>query len=147
MKLQSKKQETFAESSRYISTAIRILISLLLVLIVLAMAFGVFKVGYDFFIHIRDSVDKLLPQILVDTVFIVALVEISLLLVGYLRDGHVHVRYIVDTILIIMLNEFVVLWFDKPDTLMLLTLCGITATLVAARVFVTRFSPRDPEKN
>lgn len=146
MKLQSKKPRTFVEMSEIISTIIRISINLLLVVIICALVFGVFKAGYDLFTHLGDPVEKLLPEILVDTVFIVALVEISLLLLGYLRDGHMHVRYIVDTILIIMLNEFVVLWFDSPDMWKMLTLCAITATLVAARVFVTKFAPVDAGK-
>lgn len=141
MKLQSKKDGLFVEISAYVSTVIRILINILLVVILCALIFGVFKAGYDLFTHLGNPVEVLLPDILVDTVFIVALVEISLLLLGYLKDGHVHVRYIVDTILIIMLNEFVVLWFDKHDTMQLLTLCGITVTLIGARFMVTKFAP------
>lgn len=143
MKLQSKKPGIFVESSKYVATVIRIGINALLIIILCALAYGIFKAGYDLFSGIGQPVEKLLPEILIDTVFIVALVEISLLLLGYLKDGHVHVRFIVDTILIIMLNEFVVLWFDEPDLWKMLTLCAVTATLVATRVFVTKFAPVD----
>lgn len=141
MRLHVKFPKLFSAISVYIGTFIRIIINVLLVLICIALVFGVFKAGYDLFTNIGTPVDKLLPQLLVDTVFIVALVEISLLLMAYLKEGYVHVRYIVDTILIIMLNEFVVVWFDHPTLEKMIGLSIIVAVLILARVSVIRFSP------
>lgn len=141
MRLHVKFPKLFSAISVYIGTFIRIIINVLLILICIALVFGVFKAGYDLFTNIGTPVDKLLPQLLVDTVFIVALVEISLLLMAYLKEGYVHVRYIVDTILIIMLNEFVIVWFDHPTLEKMLGLSIIVAVLVVARISVIRFSP------
>ena len=141
MRLHVKFPKLFSAISIYIGTFIRIIINVLLVLICIALVFGVFKAGYDLFTNIGTPVDKLLPQLLVDTVFIVALVEISLLLMAYLKEGYVHVRYIVDTILIIMLNEFVVVWFDHPTLEKMIGLSIIVAVLLVARFSVVRFSP------
>ena len=141
MRLHVKFPKLFSAISIYIGTFIRIIINVLLVLICIALVFGVFKAGYDLFTNIGTPVDKLQPQLLVDTVFIVALVEISLLLMAYLKEGYVHVRYIVDTILIIMLNEFVVVWFDHPTLEKMIGLSIIVAVLLVARFTVVRFSP------
>lgn len=141
MRLHVKFPKLFSAISVYIGTFIRIIINILLILICFALVFGVFKAGYDLFTNVGTPVDKLLPQLLVDTVFIVALVEISLLLISYLKEGYVHVRYIVDTILIIMLNEFVVVWFDHPNMEKMLGLSIIVAVLILARISVIRFSP------
>lgn len=141
MRLHVKFPKLFSAISVYIGTFIRIIINVLLILICIALVFGVFKAGYDLFTNIGTPVDKLLPQLLVDTVFIVALVEISLLLMAYLKEGYVHVRYIVDTILIIMLNEFVIVWFDHPTLEKMIGLSLIVTVLVVARISVIRFSP------
>jgi uncharacterized membrane protein (DUF373 family) len=141
MRLHVKFPKLFSAISVYIGTFIRIIINILLILICFALVFGVFKAGYDLFTNIGTPVEKLLPQLLVDTVFIVALVEISLLLISYLKEGYVHVRYIVDTILIIMLNEFVVVWFDHPTLEKMIGLSLIVVVLVLARISVIRFSP------
>lgn len=141
MRLHVKFPKLFSAISVYIGTFIRIIINALLILICVALVFGVFKAGYDLFTSLGAPVEKLLPQLLVDTVFIVALIEISLLLIAYLKEGYVHVRYIVDTILIIMLNEFVVVWFDHPTVEKMLGLSAIAATLLLARITVVRFSP------
>lgn len=141
MRLHVKFPKLFSAISIYIGTFIRIIINVLLILICIALVFGVAKAGYDLFTNIGTPVDKLLPQLLVDTVFIVALVEISLLLMAYLKEGYVHVRYIVDTILIIMLNEFVIVWFDHPTLEKMIGLSLIVAVLVVARISVIRFSP------
>lgn len=141
VKLHVKFPRLFSTISVYIGTFIRIIINALLILICIALVFGVFKAGFDLITNLGSPVEKLLPQLLVDTVFIVALVEISLLLISYLKEGYVHVRYIVDTILIIMLNEFVVVWFDHPSIEKILSLSVAVAVLVGVRISVVKFSP------
>ena len=141
VKLHVKFPRLFSTISVYIGTFIRIIINVLLILICIALVFGVFKAGFDLITNLGSPVEKLLPQLLVDTVFIVALVEISLLLISYLKEGYVHVRYIVDTILIIMLNEFVVVWFDHPSIEKILSLSVAVAVLVGVRISVVKFSP------
>ena len=78
--------------------------------------------------------------------FSVALVEIAMTILGYLKDGSVHVRYIVDTILIIMLNEVVSAWFHNASFERMGSLALIIATLAAVRVVALRFgqAPHEP---
>ncbi len=80
---------------------------------------------------------------LLDVVFIVALLEITITILGYLKEGRVHVRYIVDTVLIIMLNEIVSMWFKEPKLTYSVSLAVMVATLAAVRITVTRYAPKE----
>jgi len=141
MKLPVKYPDLFVRLSVYFATIIRFLLNILLVITIVALVVGVFKSGLDLFTSLHKPLEKILQQMLIDVVFIVALVEITLIILNYLKNGSVQVRYIVDTILIIMLNEFVTIWFNHPEFLEVAGLCLIVATLAAVRVAVTRLSP------
>lgn len=141
-KLQSKAPDHFSRVSLYYATVIRVLLNILLAVICVALAIGVFKAGYDLATSLNQPLEKLLQQILVDTVFIIALVEISIMIVSYLKDGSVHVRYILDTVLIIMLNEIVAIWFDDPKLEKMLGLALIVGVLAISRVLLTFFPPK-----
>ena len=146
MDLKAKNSKIFERFSIYFSTVIRFLLNILLIVIVCALAIGVYKSGHDLFTSLDKPLESLLQQMLLDIVFIVALVEIGITILGYLKDGSVHVRYIVDTILIIMLNEIVSLWFKKPDLAQAGGIAIIIATLAAVRMSVIRYAPIDPSQ-
>lgn len=141
MKLTVINPRAFVRIGVYISTLIRVLLNLLLIVIVFALAVGVYKSGDDLIHSLHKPLETILQQILLDTVFIVALVEIANTIIGYLQDGRVHVRYIVDTILIIMLNEVVSAWFTHPTFERMSSLALTIGVLTAVRIGVTRLSP------
>lgn len=142
MRLISKYPRFFADVAVYFSTVIQILLNLLLVVIVIGFGVGVFKIGYDLIHSIRQPLEAILQQILLDVVFILALLEITITMLGYLKDGTVHVRYIVDTILIIMLNEIVSMWFKHPHLQDAIGLSIIVVSLAAVRISVVRYGPK-----
>ncbi len=145
MKLIVKSPELFQKLSIIFSTLIRAVLNILLIIIIIALLVGTYKTGYDLLTSLHEPLETLLQSILLDVVFILALVEVSITVLGYLKDGHVHVRYIVDTVLIIMLNEVVSLWFKHAS---LQTAIGISITIVAlgsVRLLVTRFAPQPHE--
>lgn len=142
MKLLAKYDNLFLHITVFFSTVLRFVLNALLVLLCFALVIGVIKSGYDLFTSLSDPLDQILQKVLLDTVFIVALLEISITILGYLKDGSVHVRYIVDTILIIMLNEIVVLWFRHPKLPEMIGISLIVLTLALIRVLVTRFAPK-----
>ena len=142
MKLVVHHDELFERISVYFATGIRIVLNALLVITMLALVVGVIKSGVDLVTSLRQPLDYILQNMLLDVVFIVALVEITITILGYLKDGYVHVRYIVDTILIIMLNEIVSMWFKHPKLENAISLSIIVAVLAAVRISVTRFAPR-----
>lgn len=141
MKLLAKNPELFLKLTVFFSTFIRIALNALLILICIALLVGIYKSGIDLYRSLNKPLETILQTMLLDTVFIVALVEIAITVLGYLKDGRVHVRYIVDTILIIMLNEIVTLWFSHPKLQDMIGISIIVLTLAAIRVSVTKFAP------
>lgn len=146
MELRVKYQKLFERITVFFGTGIRLMLNVLVVIIFCALAVGVVKAGVDLFTSIDKPLEVLLQQILLDVVFIVALVEITITILGYLKDGAVHVRYIVDTILIIMLNEVVTIWFKGASLEEAIGLAVIIATLAGVRVSTIRWSAESPEK-
>ncbi len=147
MKLITSYEGLFDKLSVWSATAIRAMLNVLLFIIIAALLIGIFKSGTDLFRSLHDPLESILQKMLLDVVFIVALVEISITVLGYLKDGYVHVRYIVDTILIIMLNEIVSLWFKHPQLNEMIGIAVIVVTLAAVRVVVTRFAPVNDRKS
>jgi uncharacterized membrane protein (DUF373 family) len=143
MRLIAKYPKLFFELTVYFSTLIRFVLNVLLIIICFALAVGVFKSGLDLAHSLHQPLEVILQHMLLDIVFIVALVEVSITILGYLKDGSVHVRYIVDTVLIIMLNEVVSLWFKKPTLEQAAGIALILATLAGVRISTVRFGPRD----
>jgi uncharacterized membrane protein (DUF373 family) len=143
MKLVVRNNKLFERMSIGFATTIRLVLNLLLVITVLALFVGVVKSGIDLFHSLHQSLDAILQNMLLDAVFIVALVEVAITILGYLKDGQVHVRYIVDTVLIIMLNEIVSMWFKHPKLENAISLSVIILALAIVRVAVTRFAPKN----
>lgn len=143
VKLLPRYETLFLRITEFFSTFIKFILNALLILLCLALIVGVVKAGYDLFSSLNKPLEVILQRMLLDTVFIVALLEISITILGYLKDGRVHVRYIVDTILVIMLNEIVALWFRHPSLQDMIGISVIVATLAGIRVAVTRFAPKN----
>jgi len=147
MELRVKYQKFFDQITVFFGTAIRFMLNALVLVISFALIAGVIKSGYDLFTSLHQPLETILQKVLLDIVFIVALVEISTTILGYLRDGYVQVRYIVDTILIIMLNEVVSLWFKHADLKDAIGISVIIATLAFVRVITIRFAPEHPTQH
>lgn len=143
MKLIAKHPKFFFELSVYFSTAIRFLLNVLLLITFVALAVGTYKAGLDLFQSLNKPLEYILQHMLLDIIFIVALVEISITILGYLKDGRVHVRYIVDTILIIMLNEVVNVWLNHPKFEQVASLALIIGVLTIVRIMVIQFAPKE----
>ncbi|HEX8227609.1 MAG TPA: phosphate-starvation-inducible PsiE family protein [Candidatus Saccharimonadales bacterium] len=143
MKLNPKNNTFFVRLSEFFSTFLKYALNMLLLLLCIALVAGIVKAGYNLFTSFEKPLPEILQAVLVDTVFIVAILEIAITILGYLKDGQVHVRYIVDTILIIMVNEIVVLWFQKPELEKMIGISVIVLTLALIRISVTRFAPKE----
>jgi uncharacterized membrane protein (DUF373 family) len=144
MKLISRYQSKFRQSGNVFATIIRFLLTVVLVVVIAALAVGVFKAGYDVVTSLHKSLEIILQHLLIDIVFIIALIEITIIILSYLKDGRVILRYIVDAILIIMVNEVVSLWFRKPTLAQTGSLAIIIVTLVVVRVGVMHIESKSP---
>lgn len=120
---------------------IKTVLSLLIVTILAALAGGVIKTFLDIRFLIEGPVEVGLRHIIVDTLILLAVVEVFKTTLTYFSEGRVKVTFIVDTILVVMLTEIISLWFKDADHGKLLSLGAILLALGAIRVVAVRCSP------
>ncbi|MCC2642955.1 MAG: conserved rane protein of unknown function [Nitrospira sp.] len=120
---------------------IKTVLSLLILTILIALTGGVIKTFLDIRLLFGAAVEVGLRQIIVDTLILLAVVEVFKTTVTYFSEGRVKVTFIVDTILVVMLTEIISLWFKEADQGKLLLLGAILLTLGAVRIVAVRCSP------
>lgn len=143
-----RKVKQIIKGRRTISFIIitRVLLSFLIFVILIAFFAGVVKIIADLLFSIRENVEVFIRQIIVDSVILLALIEVLRIATSYLRDGRVRIRYIVDTVLIVLLNEMISLWFKgNLNVLMLVMLISLLLTLMLLRILAIKFSPKEKE--
>ena len=94
--------------------AIKSVLSLLILTILIALTGGVIKTFLDIKLLMSVPVEVGLRQIIVDTLILLAVVEVFKTTLTYFSEGRVKVTFIVDTILVVMLTEIISLWFKEP---------------------------------
>jgi len=116
-------------------------LSLVLLILLMALTGGALKTLWEIRLLIDLSVEVVLRQVIVDTLMLLALVEVFKTTVTYFREGRVKVTFIVDTILVVMLTEVISQWFRGGDWQPLTALLGILVILSVVRVIAVRWSP------
>lgn len=116
-------------------------LSLLILTILVALLGGVIKTFLDIGLLFREAVEVALRQVIVDTLILLAVVEVFKTTLTYFSEGRVKVTFIVDTILVVMLTEIISLWFKGGHWSELTMLGAIVLTLGAMRVLAVRWSP------
>lgn len=112
------------------------------VIVLITIAIGILKSVDDLRLFLAHDLEESTRQILIDIIYLLAAVEILLTLFNYIKDGQVKVHFIVDTVLIIMLNEVVILWFKGKETQFYIPLLITIVVLTLVRFMCLRF----PEK-
>lgn len=120
-------------------------LSLLILTILIALTGGVIKTFLDIRLLLDAPVEVGLRQIIVDTLILLAVVEVFKTTLTYFSEGRVKVTFIVDTILVVMLTEIISLWFKDADQAKLLSLGAIVLALGAVRIVAVRCSPAQGE--
>lgn len=124
---------------------IKSVLSLLILTILIALTGGVIKTFLDIRLLFGSAVEVGLRQIIVDTLILLAVVEVFKTTLTYFSEGRVKVTFIVDTILVVMLTEIISLWFKEADQGKMLLLGAILLTLGLVRVVAVRCSPAQGE--
>jgi uncharacterized membrane protein (DUF373 family) len=120
---------------------IKLVLSLLILTILVALAGGVIKTFLDLRLLFNNPVEVALRHVIVDTLILLAVVEVFKTTLTYFTEGRVKVTFIVDTILVVMLTEVISQWFQGGDLNHLAVLGGILVTLAIIRVLAVRCSP------
>lgn len=124
---------------------IKAVLSLMILTILIALTGGVMKTFLDIGLLLHAPVEVGLRQIIVDTLILLAVVEVFKTTLTYFSEGRVKVTFIVDTILVVMLTEIISLWFKDADQNRMLLLGAILLMLGVVRVVAVRCSPAQGE--
>lgn len=116
-------------------------LSLVILALLTALAGGALKTLWEIRLLIDHSAEVVLRQVIVNTLMLLALVEVFKTTVTYFREGRVKVTFIVDTILVVMLTEVISQWFKGGDWQPLAVLCVILLILSIVRVMAVQWSP------
>ena len=119
----------------------RFILSLLTLTILLGLAGGVIKTFLDLRLLLSTDVEVALRQIVVDTLTLLAVVEVLKTTLAYCSDGRVRVTFIIDTVLVVMLTEVISRWFTGGEWHQFAILGGILITLGFMRIVAVRYSP------
>lgn len=120
---------------------IKIVLSLLIMTILTALAGGVLMTFLELHLLFSDPLEVALRQVIVNTLILLAIVEVFKTTLTYLSEGRVKVTFIVDTILIVMLTEVISMWFKEAPLEKWIILGGILLSLGIIRIAVVRWSP------
>jgi uncharacterized membrane protein (DUF373 family) len=122
----------------------RIILSFLTLTILLGLAGGVVKTFLDLRLLLSTGVEVALRQVLVDTLTLLAVVEVLKTTLTYCSDGRVRVTFIIDTVLVVMLTEVISRWFTSGEWHQFAILGGIILMLGVMRIIAIRYSPAPP---
>ncbi len=120
---------------------IRLVLSMLILTILTALAGGVLMTFIDIGLLFHRPVEEALRQVLIDTLILLAVVEVFKTTLTYFSEGRVKVTFIVDTILVVMLTEVISEWFKGEGLVHMAALGAILLILGAMRIMAVRFSP------
>lgn len=120
---------------------IKLVLSLLIGTLLVALTGGVIKTFLDIGYLFHSAVEVALRQIIVDTLILLAVVEVLKTALTYFSEGRVKVTFIVDTILVVMLTEVIAQWFKGVQIPQMAVLGAILLTLGTMRVLAVRWSP------
>ncbi|HMS83662.1 MAG TPA: phosphate-starvation-inducible PsiE family protein [Nitrospira sp.] len=116
-------------------------LSLVMLILLTALTGGALKTLWEIRLLIDHPAEVVLRQVIVNTLMLLALVEVFKTTATYVREGRVKVTFIVDTILVVMLTEVISQWFKGGDWQPLIALLGILLILSIVRITAVRWSP------
>ena len=120
---------------------IRVVLSMLILTILTALAGGVFVTFVGLGKLFSEPLEVVLRGLIVNTLILLAIVEVLKTTLTYFSEGRVKVTFIVDTILVVMLTEVISQWFKEAHLLQWGILGGILLALATVRIVAVRWSP------
>jgi uncharacterized membrane protein (DUF373 family) len=131
-------------------TLCRALLSLLLLVILAGMGYGIARTAFDLFLaagHILNDADlhEALKQLVVDVLMVLAVVELFRTVKAYFSEGRVKVTYIIDTALVVVITEIMGFWYREVEVARVGLAIALVVALMGVRIMAIRFSPKRRE--
>src|SRR3989338_6850860 len=119
----------------------RLTVSLLIIVILISITWAVFRVLADLGNTFNQSITDALKVVMIDSLTILALLEVFRTTLTYFFEGRVKVTYIIDTVLVVILTEVMAFWFKEIEHYKILLVIALVLSLIVARILTIRFSP------
>jgi len=130
--------------SRIFLYAVKAALCLLLLVILAAILWATVKTVTDLMAALSLSIHDTLKHVMINSLTILALLEIFMTTFAYFKEKRVKVTYIIDTVLVVILTEIMGFWFKDVEPLRIVLFITLVLSLMAARILAIRFSPLSP---
>ena len=137
-----KEEAIDLKITRFFEGSARVLLSLLIFVIMLAILAGIGCTLYDLRLVLSGDFHGAFKSILVDMLTVLAVVEILRTALAYFTEGRVKVTYIIDTVIVTVLTEVMAFWYRDMDWEGVAMVIALVLSLALIRIIAVRFSPR-----
>ncbi|MEW6331101.1 MAG: phosphate-starvation-inducible PsiE family protein [Pseudomonadota bacterium] len=128
-------------ADRFYLALVRSLTGLAIVALCAWMGAGVIVLALDLGQVLASGWASVAERAIIDSLIMLALLEVIRTLQSYLKLGRVRVTFILDTALVVLIGELMGLWFREYAPQKVVLGLGVIVALVALRIVTVRFSP------
>jgi len=128
--------------TRFFEAFARLLLSLLIVAIFIAILAGIAYTFHDLRLVLRLEFHEFFKTVLVDTLTVLAMVEVLRTALAYFTEGRVKVTYIIDTVIVTVLTEVMAFWYREMEWQQIAMVIALVLSLAGVRIVAVRYSPR-----
>ena len=128
-------------ADRFYPALVRSLTGLAIVALCAWMGAGVIVLVLDLGKVFTNGWASVAERAIIDTLIMLALLEVIRTLQSYLKLGRVRVTFILDTALVVLIGELMGLWFREYAPEKVLLGLGVIVALVVLRIVTAHFSP------
>ncbi len=128
-------------TSRVFEGLAKVVLSILMAAILFTMGWTVFKLIFEIIITFKGDIHESLKTVIVNSLTILALLEVFRTTLAYFSEGRVKVTYIIDTVLVVILTEVMAFWFRDIEQGKIFMMIALVLSLVVTRILTIRFSP------
>jgi len=131
-------------------TLCRALLSVLLLVLIAGMGFGVARAAIDLLaageqLRSAEGVHTVLRELVTNVLMVLAVVELFRTVKAYFSEGRVKVTYIIDTVLVVVITEIMGFWYRDVEMSQVGMAIALVVALMGVRIMAIRFSPRRRE--
>lgn len=140
MKIESQKKFNAGVSNLFLY-GVKISIVFLLMVLLATISWAAFRTLLDLNEIFSGGIHEALKTIMVNSLTILALLEVFMTTLAYFEEGRVKVTYIIDTVIVVIVTEIMVFWFKEIEMMRIVMFIALVLSLIAARILAIRFSP------
>jgi len=126
--------------------AARLVLSLLMLVIIASIFWATVRTCLDASGIFGRDTREALKLVMVNSLTVLALLEVFMTTLAYFSEGRVKVTYIIDTVLVVILTEVMVFWFRDIEYMRIIMVIALVLALIVARILAIRFSPAKPKE-